>query len=62
MNHHFEPENRCKVCQTLDCENEMCLPDAPMHMIGDEDIPQLGSEESGRFFQPLDYVQEKGGD
>ena len=42
----------------------MCLPDAPCYdddfhyMLGDQTQPQLGSEEAGRFFQPLDYEKE----
>ncbi len=59
MTYHCEPENICPVCLTKDCENEMCLPDAPLLMTGDETQPQLGAEGCREFFQPIDYVEDK---
>lgn len=47
----FKPEPvPCPVCKEIDCRNEMCSSHPPYVMIGDEEIPQLGTEEAGRFF------------
>ncbi len=51
---HFEPTPKpCPYCdKPTPCMNEMCN---SHYMYGDENTPQLGTQDCKHYFQPLDF-------